>query len=171
MILNPDEKWKSFSKTESDYNFMCDENEHYMLLKHLSYEYNNTTIFDLGSYKGFSAIALSSNPTNKIVSYDIGCFLDIGNRPENVEYRIGNFFTEPDILQSPLIMFDVDPHDGKIEVEFFEWLSKNNYKGKVILDDIHLNPEMRNFWKNIKQERIDLTEFGHWSGTGMVIFK
>lgn len=171
MNLRPNEQWKQYCKNQEDYNFMCCEGEHYMLLSHMSQQYNHTTIFDIGSFKGFSAVALSTNPTNKIVSYDIGYFLDIQNRPENVEYRIGNFFTEPDILQAPLIMFDVDPHDGKIEVEFFEWLTKNNYKGKVILDDIHLNPEMRNFWKNIKQERIDLTEFGHWSGTGMVIFK
>jgi hypothetical protein len=171
MNLKIQEEWKSFCKSQEDYNLMCDPNEHYMLLSYLSYQYNNVNIFDLGSYRGFSAIALSSNPTNKIISYDIDYFLDILDRPKNVEFRIGDFFTELDILSSPLIMFDVDPHDGEIEFEFIEWLSKKQYKGSVIFDDIHLNSNMRNFWKNIKQDRIDLTEFGHWSGTGMVKFK
>jgi hypothetical protein len=40
-----------------------------------------------------------------------------------------------------------------------------------MLDDIHLNDDMKLFWNNITEEKYDLTSIGHWSGTGLVVFK
>ncbi len=68
-----------------------------------------------------------------------------------------------EIVKSDFIVLDIDPHDGIEETRILEALEKNNYKGIVLLDDINLNPGMKNFWK-------DITEYGHWSGTGIVIF-
>jgi len=160
----------SFIKQPKDIRLFFSEQEHYTLLSSLSERYTNQVLYDLGTYKGLSALALSSNPTNKIVSYDIGYFVEI-QRPENVEFRIGNFFTDKEILTSPLIMFDVDPHDGKIEKRFLDWLGLNAYRGSVVFDDIHLNDEMKAFWASITQEKVDYTEIGHWSGTGLVILQ
>lgn len=143
--------------------------EHYSLLSKISNEYHNTILYDIGTYLGLSALALSSNQSNKIVSYDIGYFVEI-ERPENVEFRIGNFYTDHGLLKSPLIMFDIDPHNGKDEREFVDYLEKNNYKGIVIFDDIHLNVGMKQFWNSIIQEKHDYTYMGHWSGTGVVVF-
>jgi hypothetical protein len=169
--LKFDEELKPYFKNVDDYNgLVTSQGEHYKLLCYVSTQYSGHVLYDLGSYKGYSAIAMSSNKKNKVVSYDIDYFLEV-HRPPNVEFRIGNFFEEKDILKSPFIMFDVDPHDGLIEKEFVKWLTENNYVGTVMFDDIHLNDPMKEFWESIKQEKIDFTQYGHWSGTGVVNFK
>jgi hypothetical protein len=150
---------------------MTNDNEHYKLLAYFASLHDNTTIYDLGSYRGHSAIALASNPNNQIVSYDIGYFLEYARRPENVEFRIGNFYRDKTMLSSPLIVLDVYQHDGQQETQLFAYLEENKYKGTVILDDIHLNEGMEKFWNGIKQEKVDASKFGHHSGTGIVFFK
>ena len=37
-------------------------------------------------------------------------------------------------------------------------------------DDIHLSRQMDNFWDGLKNDKYDLTEIGHHSGTGIAIF-
>ena len=66
----------------------------------------------------------------------------------------------------------MDPHEGTREFEFCEWLRAKDYKGFVICDDIWYFKPMRDaFWYKIPAEhRLDITEMGHWSGTGVVRF-
>jgi hypothetical protein len=46
-----------------------------------------------------------------------------------------------------------------------------DFKGILLLDDIHLNAEMQALWDWIPiVKKIDLTKFGHNSGTGVVMF-
>lgn len=172
--------------------------EHYRLLAHISKGIDNATIFDVGTNKGSSAIALAINPTNKVYTFDI-----VDNRkklptPSNVECVIGNIFKldestlvtqrEHDLfaldmdndtvnrywarlLCSDLVMFDVDPHDGIQEHVFHHLLLLHKYRGVVIYDDIRLNQPMRDFWANIVQRKYDITPLGHGrygAGTGIV---
>lgn len=170
--LQQDRNLSKYLPADKDVEFFFSKGEHYNLLTTLSHKFNNTTLYDIGTYLGQSAIALSSNSTNRVISYDI-VYVDSPSRvsrPENVEFRIGNFYYDPVVLSSPLIMFDIDPHNGSDEESFVSNLVRNNYKGIVVFDDIHLNDGMEYFWKTIKQEKHDLTDIGHWSGTGMVIF-
>ena len=44
------------------------------------------------------------------------------------------------------------------------------YKGYLMLDDIYYNDAMRNFWSSIVEEKYDISNIGHHSGTGLVIF-
>lgn len=160
---------QTYTKNQFDFNQMIAEKEHYRLLAYLSFKYNNNVLFDIGSYRGLSAIALAANPTNKIISYDIAHYLRV-DKMSNVDYIIGNCYDDPELLSSPLIMLDVDPHEGTFERSFIEHLTKNDYKGIVILDDIHLNSQMDSFWNWIDVKKHDVTEYGHHSGTGLVVF-
>lgn len=144
--------------------------EHYDLLSTLSHEYSGHKIYDIGTYRGLSAVALSSNPRNLVISYDIGYYVEV-DRPKNVEFRIGNFYNDNEMLSSPLIVFDIEPHNGSDERNFVDNLVSVGYKGSVVFDDIHLNEGMEQFWNSITQEKNDLTYLGHWSGTGIVHFK
>ena len=45
---------------------------------------------------------------------------------------------------------------------------KESYKGFVLLDDIKLNTGMYDFWNNIEEEKYDLSDIGHETGTGLV---
>ncbi len=110
------------------------------------------------------------NSNNKIVTYDIDNFLDLHSVPHSITCKIGNALSELEaLLKSPLILLDT-LHDGVFEREFCQALLSNNYKGILVLDDIHLNRVMKKFWKNIKVTKYDITEIGHWSGTGLVDF-
>jgi hypothetical protein len=40
----------------------------------------------------------------------------------------------------------------------------------MLCDDIHLSDEMERFWREIKHEKYDITQYGHHSGTGIVLF-
>ena len=51
--------------------------EHYRLLAYLSTLFNDQILFDVGTLKGYSALALSYNRANKIVSYDIEDLKDL----------------------------------------------------------------------------------------------
>ena len=144
--------------------------EHYPLLAHISTLYNNALLYDIGTYRGCSALALSYNKSNTIKSFDTGNFIEMKNTPNNIEWIVGNFMEQPieEIHSSPFIMLDID-HSGKTEKEILDFLVDNNWHGHLLLDDIHLNNEMKDFWSNITLEKYDITHIGHWSGTGLVI--
>jgi len=160
--------------------------EHYHLLAYLSNMVNDSTIIDTGTHRGSSALALSYNQSNKILTYDIEQFKgginnNIKNIPSNIESKcninITNLIkTHPKIiLESSLFFLDIN-HEGPDEIQVFDFLLLNNYKGILILDDIHLNPEMEKVWGYIKSSNVitlDVTEYGHTlesAGTGLVIF-
>lgn len=151
--------------------YFCGEvgSEHYKLLAFLSLHFNNSYIYDIGTHIGGSSIALSQNKNNIVISYDVVDAKEIQNPPSNIIYHIGDFMRDEEVLSSPLIFIDVD-HNGKDEISFHEFFLKNNYKGIVIWDDIHLNSEMKDFWMSVKNPKLDLTSLGHATGTGMIFY-
>lgn len=149
-------------------------NDHYYLLAYFSLQYNDSTLLDIGTYRGCSSLALSYNNTNKVVSFDIREGLKrLYSFPENIKYIIDDCIKEQYkelILSAPFIMLDTD-HDGIFEIQFQRYLEEIGYKGLLMLDDIKLNEPMMLYWNSIEQEKYDLSETGHWSGTGLVKFK
>jgi hypothetical protein len=149
-------------------------NEHYRLLYHISWQIpNNSTIIDIGTSTGHSALALSANPNINVITYNI-CdqVQDSGSikQKKNINIRIKNCIDDIGILlQSPFIMLDVF-HDGTFEKLLVETLLKHNYNGIVLCDDIFLNKEMLDFWNWVPVSKMDITEYGHWSGTGLLLF-
>ena len=148
--------------------------EHYKLLGYISLLFNNETLLDIGTYKGCSALALSLNPTNQIKSFDIRQGLrSLSSTPNNVEFIIDNILDGKyiNLIQSTnFIILDTD-HNGPFEHDFYEHLKSIDWKGTLILDDIKLNDPMIVFWDTIIEEKYDISRIGHYSGTGLVIFK
>lgn len=154
-------------------------NEHYRLLSHLSMQFNNSTIIDIGTHRGSSALALSYNPTNTVYSFDImdkvtNQFI---RKRENIRFSLDNLFEDPSkweatIMSAAFIFLDVDPHNGTMEMDMYNYLKRIGYKGFVVCDDIWYFKKMRdNFWYKIPdEERYDVTHLGHWSGTGIFTF-
>ena len=155
--------------------------EHYRLLSYLSTKFDNSVIFDIGTHRGSSALALSYNSKNTIYTFDI---VDkVSNvsikEKENIRFIYDNLFEEDGrkrwkdmLLKAPFIFLDVDPHNGTMEIEFYTYLNEIGYQGFVVCDDIWYFKEMRNnFWYKLPYEnRYDLTDVGHWSGTGVFTF-
>jgi len=143
--------------------------EHYKFLSYISSLFEDILIFDVGTNYGGSALALSDNAMNKVVSYDIVPICQIKNDVENIELRIGDVLEDERLLNAGIILLDT-MHDGTFENRFYKYLVQNNYKGILLLDDIHLNQQMENFWANIQTVKYDLTDVGHLTGTGLVDF-
>jgi predicted O-methyltransferase YrrM len=153
--------------------------EAYKFYAYLSTLIDNAKIMEIGSRFGRSGLALSYNESNNVISFDI---LEQGAseiKRNNLEFRIGNFMeSDVDWTTIDIIMIDVDPHDGIKEREFVEFLYKQNWEGLLILDDILPNwpriipgadpVAMNEWWSGITEEKYDVSDVGHFSGTGIV---
>lgn len=145
----------------------------YRLYAYLSTLFNQTTILDIGTRTGGSALALSYNPKNNVRSYDIVEQGASSIRKENVSWIIANFMEDDNIDWDnvSIIVIDVGPHDGKQERIMMDWLREKGWKGILIHDDIGPEwPLIQEMWNEIDDEKIDVTDFAHLSGTGIVNF-
>lgn len=146
--------------------------EAYKFLACFSLSFQESDILDIGTKRGCSAFALSVNNSNTVHSFDIVDQKMFTKHPKNVVFYIG-YCTEDKyyhiVNESRLVYLDTY-HDGVFEKKFHDYLKSIKWSGIVIYDDIKLNDNMKSFWDNIKEEKHDLTDLGHWSGTGVVIF-
>lgn len=156
--------------------------EHYRLLAWFSTMYHHVPLIDIGTHTGLSAYALSFNSQNQVYSFDI---VDQVTHPiirgrQNLSFQITDLFDSaqqslwiPTLLKAPVIFLDVDPHNGHMEIEFYHFLQRIHYQGLLICDDIWYFKGMRDFfWSQIPYTiRHDLTQWGHWSGTGLINFR
>jgi len=69
------------------------------------------------------------------------------------------------------------PDTVPFEREFFQRIIDIGFKGILGLDDIYLNEEMKKWWKEVQDgaekggyKTYDITDVGHFSGTGLVDF-
>ena len=88
---------------------------------------------------------------------------------EDLTSYLGTWFVMLDTFHQP----DTVP----FEREFFQRIMDIGFKGVLGLDDIHLNSEMEKWWKEVQDgaekggyKTYDVTEVGHFSGTGLVDF-
>ena len=145
----------------------------YRFYAYMSTWFNNTTILDIGTRTGGSALALSYNPTNNIRSYDLVEQGASSIKKDNIEWNIGDFMEDEDIDWDnvSIVMIDVDPHDGSQERVMMDWLREKGWKGILMHDDIGPGwPDIQLIWDEIPEEKFDLTEIAHMSGTGIVNF-
>lgn len=152
--------------------------EHYRLFAYISHQVDSgETIYDIGTFAGYSALALAANPTIQVVSYDLEDHIkdavpSVKQYP-NITLKLADC-TQPDeitqLAKASVILLDVDPHDGVQEPQIFKALQTAGFRGLLFLDDIHLNEPMNRFWESIQLKKYDITKYGHWSGTGVVVF-
>lgn len=164
-----------FLKHENEKTFFTANpgQEPYKLLMHLSSQYDNIDIIDIGTNTGVSAVALSFNPTNRVFSFDLVNKLDLLSTPSNCLFYIENICTEKYtylIKYSKLIYIDI-VHNGEEEKILTEFIVNTGFKGLILYDDIRLNEQMRQFFKTIPYRKKDITHLGHWSGTGIIEIK
>lgn len=155
-----------------DYFLLPAGEEHYTLLAYISTQFNNSVLIDVGTNRGSSALALGYNKTNKVHSFDLYELKELSSWPDNIQFYLDDITCgkyDDLIMSSPFIMLDTD-HDGTFEQHFHEHLRKLKYEGYLLLDDINVNDPMRQYWNSITEEKFDITNMGHWSGTGLVIF-
>jgi predicted O-methyltransferase YrrM len=174
-------KFIEHQQSEQEISFLLGDagREHYKLLAYLSTLYDNEILIDLGTYRGLSALALSYNKKNKVVTFDIEkCTGNNNNqlKPDNcynIIFMLDNILEFPnrymDLLKkAKIICLDVDPHDGIKEPDFLKIIIESGFKGIIVCDDINLNNNMKNWWNSVTLEKYDISKYGHWSGTGLI---
>jgi hypothetical protein len=145
----------------------------FRLYSYLSTFFNDITILDIGTRYGGSALALSYNPNNKVISYDL---IEQGAsqiKKDNITWKIKNFMEDDEIDwdKVKIVMIDVDPHDGVQERIMMDWLRKKQWKGILLHDDIGPDwPLTEAMWNEIQEEKFNVTDMAHYTGTGLVNF-
>jgi len=142
--------------------------EHYKLLSYISRLINGCYILDIGTYLGYSAIALSGNADNKVVSYDVQKQHILKNTI-NIDFRIGEA-TEFEYFKATKVILLDTYHDGVYEDKFIKHLRSIKWIGLLLMDDINEFPKLRELFDELPEEKYDITHLGHWSGTGAVSF-
>ncbi len=147
--------------------------EHYRLLAYISTLFNNNKLLDIGTRYGSSAVALSYNESNIVDTFDIVNEIDDKvKRKSNINFHQENIFNSLELILSyPVILLDIDPHDGILEQKLINYLINNKYQGILILDDIStMWPDMNKLWTELNIKKFDITHIGHISGTGLIDF-
>ena len=157
--------------------------EHYRLLSSIAKLSKSKNIVEIGTYTGLGSLALKYNNDVKVTTFDIVPWnkidrqsnLTVGDFNHNLKQIIGDlsndlFFNDNiNILNQADIIFMDAPKDDKFEysmAEKFKILDNKDFK-LLIVDDIRW-VNMIDFWRSIKSPKIDVTSFGHFSGTGIV---
>ncbi len=139
----------------------------YRLYAYMSSTFNDGIILDIGTLFGSSAIASSYNLNNKVISYDVNDHISrVGAsipKRENLTFKIMNFMEDDSIEWGKVKMIIIDTdHTGTQETEFINFLIEKDWSGILLLDDIHINEQMEEFWNCFDDDiKIDLTEIGH----------
>lgn len=143
--------------------------EHFRLLMHISKLFNKQLLFDYKTDKCIAAAALSSSLTNRVNSYDTTKKLFSNPILPGVKYCYGHVISDPDLIKSHFIFLDNGGDTDDTNV-IFNHLRKINWRGLVILDDILVSDNMKKFWNDIPEEKYDISNIGHWSGSALINF-
>jgi hypothetical protein len=159
--------------------------EHYKLLAGIVTALQPKCIVEVGTYTGMSSLAMLSvlPEGGRIVTYDIVKW-DNFNPPllREDDFRDGRltqrledlsddsiFARNVDIMKEADLIFIDGPHDVTFEDRILAKLKTVQYENNpiLLLDDTRLLG-MTGVWRRIDRPKLDLTSFGHWSGTGLV---
>lgn len=159
--------------------------EHYRLLAALVELLQPKVILEIGTATGMSALAMRERlpAAGKILTFDLvpwdqfteSCFTADDFADGRIVQYIADL-TKPWnlklfhelILPAELIFFDA-AKDGVGEQELIDLFRPLPFAKPplVVFDDIRLW-NMLAIWRGISAPKLDITSFGHWSGTGLV---
>lgn len=158
--------------------------EHYKLLAGLVQLTQPTLVVEVGTATGLSALALKRYlpEGSRIVTFDV---VPWSEYPEHVlveadfDERLEQVIADLSVLsvahdhaallgQADLIFVDA-AKDGAMEAKFLDNFCTVGLEPGALLvfDDIRLM-NMISIWRQLQMSKLDVTSFGHWSGTGLV---
>ena len=160
--------------------------EHYKILSSIVKVTDAKKVVEIGTYTGLGTLSIKAGLSSpgKITTYDIiswkklslkSHFIEEDFKDGSIEQILGDlsdddFFEQNfKILDESDIIFMDAPKDNEFEYKMIKKFLKLKPKiGKLlIMDDIKFI-NMIDLWRSIKSPKIDLSSFGHWTGTGVV---
>jgi len=161
--------------------------DHYRLLAGLLTSLRPHSIVDIGTHMGTGTrVMCDYAPKAKVDTFDLTpwdefekTFLTESDFEEGGGHLTQHLsdLSDPEefckytalLQQADFIMVDACK-DGVFEEKFYSLLSTISMENKtryMLLDDIRFTSELVN-WRRIESPKIDLTSFGHFTGTGLV---
>jgi predicted O-methyltransferase YrrM len=159
--------------------------QHYRLLAAMVDVLKPTTVIEVGTYTGLSALSLLKHlrPSSRLITYDLFAWNSFSNTVINrhhfsnnmLEQRIGDlseddyWLSQKDVFEKADFIFIDGPKDGVFEYKLMKRITELRLSRKpiVFLDDIRLI-EMLDLWRGISMPKLDLSSFGHFCGSGLV---
>jgi predicted O-methyltransferase YrrM len=159
--------------------------EHYKLLAGLVGELGAARVIEIGTSTGMGTLAISQAlpPEGRVTTFDIVPWVEFkqtwlkdadfaGGRIVQAVADIatpGEIARHGKLFQDSDLIFVDGPKDGVTEQKFIEALAslplpKNPI---VMFDDIRVL-NMIGIWRRLDRPKLDITSFGHWSGSGLV---
>lgn len=159
--------------------------ENYKLLAGFVLTLKPKLVIEIGTGTGLSALSMKKYlPSgSRIVTFDIidwkstsDSYLSAADFADEklIQYNddLSNssiFLKHRELLVEGNIIFIDAAKDGVMEQKLIDNLKKISFKANplIVFDDIRVW-NMLKVWRNISFPKLDLTSFGHWSGTGIV---
>lgn len=160
--------------------------EHYKLLAGLVKALGARSIVEIGTATGLSALTLMLElpADGKLTTFDVvpwpkyvdGTVLEAGDFADGRLVQVLDDLQQPSVvekhrqlLESADFIFIDAAKDGVMEQRFIDNLKPLRYQRApiVMFDDIRVW-NMLAIWRQLDRPKLDLTSFGHWSGTGLV---
>ncbi|MCL4788061.1 MAG: methyltransferase [Verrucomicrobia bacterium] len=159
--------------------------EHYKLLAALVQTLQPRRVVEIGTFQGLGALALKHAlpPHGELITLDIIPWPEIKDsalRPSDFEdgrlrqvigdLSVPTFFSSfANTLAGTDLLFVDAPKDGRFERTLLQHLATIQLprQALVAFDDIR-QWNMLAIWREIARPKLDLTSFGHWTGTGLI---
>ncbi len=159
--------------------------EHYRLLAGLVRVTRSRTVVEIGTGAGWSALAmLTELPADgRLVTFDLvdwraypgGALRESDFADGRLRQELGDL-SEParlaaqaDLIQSAELLVVDGPKDGRFEPAFVSALERLGLpRAPLVLFDDTRFMTMLGLWRSLRHPKLDLTSFGHWSGSGLV---
>lgn len=158
--------------------------EHYKLLAGLVRTLKPKTIIEIGTSTGLSALSMRAvaDSETQICTFDLirwDSFADTSLEEEDfspkfVQYlddlsTFPGFIKHKSLLEKADLIFVDAAKDGQTEPNIIQNFLTIRFSSNpiVVFDDIKLT-NMLAVWRRMPKPKLDLTSFGHWSGTGIV---
>jgi hypothetical protein len=157
--------------------------EHYRLLRAIAKILNPGVALEVGTYTGMGSVALmQGQQEGQLYTFDIFPWNSFQTHLTKEDFdkkkvvqiisdlsNANEFEKYINLLNEAEIIFMDAPKDGLFEYKFISLITQLNPKKKklLVLDDIRF-VNMIDLWVSIESPKIDISSFGHWSGTGLI---
>lgn len=159
--------------------------EHYRLLAALVRTLRPRTVIEVGTFTGMGTLALMQElpPAASVTTFDLlgwETFDDTWLAPSDFESgrarqvlhdisAPGGIEPHRALFESADLIFVDGPKDGHTEARILANLETLKLAPHVVIvfDDIRVM-NMVDTWRRIARPKMDLSSFGHWSGTGLI---
>jgi len=156
--------------------------EHYRLIQGLTWALGAKLFVEIGTHTGLGSFAALQNPGVHVHTFDLIPWQNFQSHLTSADFASGRvvqsladlsqkdaFRAHETILNSADIIFLDAPKDGVFEYKFLERLRllRPTSQRLLLIDDIRF-VNMFQLWRSIRSPKLDISSFGHWSGTGLV---